>query len=158
MPIHSSRAATLLTAGAFALAVAVAPAVGILYAAPPALAEGEGGVPEPQPVPVPAPQADQPGNSAGCQSGESLDPSTGNCVPTMTPLETTQGDQPQPDQAPPPQTGAETSTVVTGDPANLVPNLNGYPCTGYWESAACYAVSQTEGPPVEPKSTISSSP
>lgn len=156
MPIHSSRAATLLTAGAFALAVAVAPAVGLIYAAPQAVAEG--GVPGPQPVPVPTPGADQSGNSAGCQPGESLEASTGNCVPTMTPLDSTQGDGPQPAAAPPPQTGAQTSTTVTGDPTDLVPNLNGYPCTGYWESAACYAVSQSEGPPVEPKSTISSSP
>ncbi len=147
MPIHSSWAAKLVTAGVFALAVAAAPV---------AHAEGEGAIPAPEPVPAPAPAAVQPGGSGGCQSGESLDPTTGNCVPTMTPIATTQGDQAT-DELAPRTTQDVTSTAETGIAADMVPNINGYPCTGYWESAACYEASQDEVA-VQPKSTISSSP
>jgi len=154
MPIYSGRAAKLLTAGAFALAVAVAPAAGFMYAAPVAHAEGEGGVPEPVPAPVPEPQAQEPGNSAGCQPGESLDPSNGNCVPTMTPIPAGTGEAPIL-QAPARTTGETTSTFNTGEPADLVPNINGDPCSGYWESAVCLT---ENAPAVQPRSTISSSP
>ncbi|TGD84089.1 hypothetical protein BayCH28_27075 [Mycolicibacterium sp. CH28] len=147
MPIHSSWAAKLMTAGVFALAVAAAPV---------AHAEGEGAIPAPEPVPAPAPVAAQPSGSGGCQSGESLDASTGNCVPTMTPIATTQGDQAT-DEFQPRTTQDITSTAETGIAADMVPNINGYPCTGYWESAACYEASQGEAA-VQPKSTISSSP
>jgi hypothetical protein len=144
MPVHSTWMGKLLTASAFALAVA---------AAPMAHAEG-GGIPEPGPEPGPV--ASQPGGTAGCQSGESLDPSTGNCTPTMTPVATTNGDQAFEDLQPR-TTQDVTSTVETGVGADLVPNINGTPCTGYWESAACYETSQDEVA-VQPKSTISSSP
>lgn len=145
MPIQSRWAASLMTAGVFALAVAAAPL---------AHAEGEGGIPAPDPVP--APVASAPGDSAGCQSGESLDPNTGNCVPTMTPVATTEGDQAMADLQPR-TTQDVTSTAETGIAADMVPNINGYPCTGYWESAACYETSQDEVA-VQPKTTISSSP
>ena len=147
MPVHSTWVAKLLTASAFALAVATAPM---------AHAEGDGGIPAPEPVPGPQPVASQRGGTAGCQSGESLDPSTGNCVPTMTPVATTNGDQAI-DDLQPRTTRDVTSTAETGVGADLAPNINGTPCTGYWESAACYETSQDEVA-VQPKSTISSSP
>lgn len=147
MPVHSTWVAKLLTAGACALAVA---------AAPMAYAEGEGGIPAPEPVPAPQPAASQPGGSAGCQPDESTDPTTGDCVPTMTPVANTQGDQAF-DDLQPRTTQDITSTAETGIAADLVPNINGTPCTGYWESAACYETSQDEVA-VQPKTTISSSP
>jgi hypothetical protein len=156
MPIHSSRVAKLLTASVFALAVAATPAAGVLYTPPVAHAEGAGGVPEPEPVPVPRPEAQETGNSAGCQSGESLDPSTGNCVPAMTPIATTQGDQPI-EELQPRTTQYVTSTTNSGLGADMVPNINGYPCTGYWMSMACVETSGNEVP-VQPKSTLSTSP
>lgn len=113
MPIYSSRAAKLLTAGVFALAVAATPAAGLLYSPPAAHAEGSGGVPVPQPVPVPEP---------GAQAS----------------------------------TGETTSTIESGLPADLVPNINGDSCTGYWESTVCFAEQGQFA--VQPKSTISSSP
>ncbi|MGY4709593.1 hypothetical protein ACXDF8_08580 [Mycolicibacterium sp. CBM1] len=147
MPFQSSWLAKVVTASVFALAVA---------AAPTAHAEGEGAIPAPEPVPVPAPAAAQPGGSGGCQPGESLEASTGNCVPTMTPIDTTGGDQAI-DDLQPRTTQDVTTTSETGIAADLVPNINGTPCTGYWESAACYETSQDEVA-VTPKSTISSSP
>ena len=55
-------------------------------------------------------------------------------------------------------TGVETSTTVSGVGETLVPNINGYPCTGGWESAVCYAMGQDSMPAVQPRSTLSSSP
>ncbi|SBS77269.1 conserved exported hypothetical protein [uncultured Mycobacterium sp.] len=144
MPVHSTWMGKLLTASAFALAVA---------AAPMAHAEG-GGIPEPGPQPEPV--ASQPGGTAGCQSGESLDPSTGNCTPTMTSVATTNGDQAF-DDLQPRTTQDMTSTVESGVGADLVPNINGDSCTGYWQSTVCYEEDQ-DNVPVQPKSTISSSP
>jgi hypothetical protein len=152
MPLHSIRTAKLLAAGMFALAVAVTPAAGFLYSAPAAGAEG---VPDPAPVPVPVPELDvQPGNSAGCQPGESLNPENGNCEPTMSPVPADSGDA----AAVPPTstTGETTRTIDSGEPADLVPNINGDSCTGYWESTVCYAEQGQAA--VQPKSTISSSP
>ena len=60
------------------------------------------------------------------------------------------------DAAAAPNTGETTSTITTGDPADLVPNINGDSCTGYWESTVCYAEQGQAA--VQPKSTISSSP
>lgn len=143
MPVHSAWVGKLLTASAFALAVTTAP-----------MAHAEGGIPDPGPAPQPGvAQAD---GTAGCQSGESLDPSTGNCVPTMTSIATTNGDQAF-DDLQPRTTQDITATAETGIGADLVPNINGTPCTGYWESAACYEASQDEVA-VQPRSTISSSP
>ena len=132
MPIHFSWAAKLLTAGVFALAIAAAP-----------MAHAEGGGAIPAPEPAPAPVAAQPGGSGGCQSGESPDPTTGDCVPTMTPIASTQGDEAT-DDLQPRTTQDITSTAETGIAADTVPNINGYPCTGYWESAACYEAGQDE--------------
>ncbi|WP_142390001.1 hypothetical protein [Mycobacterium sp. shizuoka-1] len=146
MPIHVRWPVKLLTASVFALAVAAAPA---------AHAEGDGGIPAPEPVPVPAPVA-QPGGTGGCQAGESLDPSTGNCVPTMTPLADTDGDQAMEDLQPR-TTQDLSSTTESGIAADLVPNINGDSCTGYWQSTVCYEEGQ-DNVPVQPKSTISSSP
>ncbi|EHB57840.1 hypothetical protein MycrhDRAFT_0275 [Mycolicibacterium rhodesiae JS60] len=146
MPVQSTWVVKLLTASAFALAVSTAPL---------AHAEG-GGIPEPGPG-GPQPVASQPGGTGGCQSGESLDPSTGNCTPTMTPVATTNGGQPTDDLQPRTTQGVTTTTAESGIAADMVPNINGYPCTGYWESAACYEASQDEVA-VQPKSTLSSSP
>jgi hypothetical protein len=155
MPIYSSRAAKLLTASVFALAVTATPAVGLIYSAPAAHAEGSGGVPVPDPVPVPKPVAQEPAGSGGCQPGESLDPSNGNCLPAMSPLPAGAGDgaiTPPPANA----TGDTTRTIDSGEPADLVPNINGDSCTGYWESTVCYAEQGQAA--VQPKTTISSSP
>ena len=153
MPLHSTRTAKLLAASVFALTVAVTPAVGFLYSAPVAHAEGDGGVPDPAPVPVPEPDV-QPGSSAGCQSGESLNPENGNCEPTMSPVPAGSGEAAV---VPPTSTTGETTrTIDSGEPADLVPNINGDSCTGYWESTVCYAEQGQVA--VQPKSTISSSP
>ena len=155
MPINSSRVTKLVATGVFALAVAVTPAVGFLYAAPTAHAEGSGGVPNPEPAPVPDIQTQPSGDSSGCQAGESLDPANGNCIPTMSPIPAGAGEAPT-DQAPASTTGETTSTFETGIAADLVPNINGDSCTGYWESTVCYAEQGQAA--VQPRSTISSSP
>ena len=54
-------------------------------------------------------------------------------------------------------TGENSET--TGVPVNAVPNINGDSCTGGWESTVCYAEQQGDSPPpVEPRTSISSSP
>jgi hypothetical protein len=151
MPLYSTRTAKLLAASVFALAVAVAPAVGFLYSAP--VAHAEGGVPEPGPAPVPEPDV-QPGNSAGCQPDESLNPENGNCEPTMSPVPADSGDAAVVPTTS--TTGETTRTIDSGEPADLVPDINGDSCTGYWESTVCYAEQGQAA--VQPKSTISSSP
>lgn len=58
-----------------------------------------------------------------------------------------------------PQVGTgESSTSSYEDPLNTVPNINGDPCTGAWESTVCYAMNFDSAPAVQPRSTISSSP
>lgn len=55
--------------------------------------------------------------------------------------------------------GSQTSTTNSYlDPVNTVPNINGDPCTGQWESVACYAMHYDSPPEVQPRSTISASP
>lgn len=55
--------------------------------------------------------------------------------------------------------GVQTSTTNSYlDPMHTVPNLNGDPCTGQWESTACYAMNFDSAPAVQPRSTLSSSP
>ena len=152
MPLYSTRVAKLLAMTVFAIAAATTPAAGLLYSAP--VAHAEGGVPDPGPVTVPEPDAQQPGYSSGCQSGESLNPENGNCEPTMSPLTAGSGDDVA--AAPPSATGDTTRTIDSGLPADLVPNINGDSCTGYWESTVCYAEQGQAA--VQPKSTISSSP
>ena len=156
MPRQSSRVIKLLTASMFALAVASAPVAGLSFPLAAAHAEG-GGIPDPSiPDPGPVPAASSSDGSAGCQPDETFDPSNGNCVPAMTAITTTQGDQ-QVEELQPHTTQTITSTADTGIGADMVPNINGYPCTGYWESAACYEAGQ-DGVAVQPKSTLSSSP
>ena len=87
---------------------------------------------------------------------------------------------PNPDPVPVPgvgvegQTEASTGGVVSGgearvsapsvgtnssaDPLTMVPNINGDPCTGQWESTVCYAMHYDSPPAVVPRSTVSSSP
>jgi len=142
MPVHSTWVGKLLTAGVFASAIATAPM---------AYAEGIPG----DPGPAPQPSVSQPGGSGDCQSGESMDAS-GNCTPMMSAVPNTQGDDAF-DDLQPRTTQDVTTTSDTGVGADLVPNINGTPCTGYWESAACYEASQGEVA-VQPKSTLSSSP
>jgi len=149
MPIQSSRAAKLLAARVFALAIAA----GLLVS--PAVAHADNGLPEPQPVLQPQPEPEQSGGSGGCQAGESLDESNGNCVPTMAQIPASGGGE---SVAPTPMTGTgdTTSTIQSGIGADLVPNINGDSCSGYWESTVCFA---EQGPAaVQPRTTISSSP
>ncbi|WP_445168418.1 hypothetical protein ACTXG7_03235 [Mycolicibacterium sp. Dal123E01] len=74
----------------------------------------------------------------------------------MTSIDTTSGDQAF-DDLQPRTTQDVTSISDTGVGADLVPNINGTPCTGYWESAVCYEEGQ-DNVAVQPKSTLSSSP
>lgn len=55
-------------------------------------------------------------------------------------------------------TETETTSTTSGVGANQVPNINGYPCTGYWQSMACIAQGEADVPAVQPRSTLSSSP
>lgn len=59
-----------------------------------------------------------------------------------------------------PEVGVEgTNSETTGVPVDAVPNINGDSCTGGWESTVCYAEQQGDSPPpVEPRTSISSSP
>lgn len=123
----------------------------MLGVAPAALAEG---VPVPDPVPVPAPAPEQSG-AAGCQGGQVMQ--DGNCVPAMSPVGT-QGAEADPADVPLRYTETESSTTTSGIGSNLVPNINGYPCTGYWQSMACVAQGEADMPMVQPRSTLSDSP
>ncbi len=90
-------------------------------------------LPEPEPVPVPEPAVEG--------------------VPAPAPV--TGGET----RVAAPQVGTgESSTSSYADPLNTVPNINGDPCTGAWESTVCYAMNFDEAPAVQPRSTISSSP
>jgi len=146
MPIRSGQAVKMMTASVFAAAA-------LLCASPAAFAEGGGGIPNPEPVPVPA-ETSAAGGQGECQAGESVDAANGNCVPTMTPIATGGDDAPV---APDPTTGTGdvTSSTATGVGADLVPNINGDPCSGYWESDVCLA---ENAPAVQPRSTLSTSP
>ena len=131
----------VLTAGVLTAGV-------MLGIAPAALAE-----PVPEPDPAPAPVASSSGDTAGCAGGEVV--KDGNCVPAMTPVAPTNG---EPAQTPLRYTENESSSTDSGLPVDLVPNINGESCTGYWTSGACYAQQFNTGPAVTPKSTLSSSP
>ena len=133
------------------LSVGVLAAGVMLSVAPLALAEP---VPGPEPVPVPAPAPE--GGASGCQDGEVIQ--DGNCVPNMTPVTTGEGAVGPITDAPLRYTDDHTSTTESGLPADLVPNLDGTPCTGYWMSAACYEMNLDKGPAVVPRSTLSDSP
>ncbi len=119
--------------------------------------------PDPDPV-VPTPDLTVPAVAApgspvvesgatGCQDGQAMQ--NGNCVPAMSAVPSTAGggaDDPVPIRV----TDTQTSTFTTGIGADLVPNLNGTPCTGYWSSMACNAAGDV--PAVQPRSTLSTSP
>jgi hypothetical protein len=139
-----------MTTLARALAAGLLSAVVAFLAAPAAVAEP---VPGPEPVPVPAPVPIE--GTAGCQGGEVMQ--DGNCVPTMAPVTTT-GDGDDLEHVPLRYTETETTTTASGIGADLVPNINGYPCTGYWQSMACVAEGEADMPAVQPRSTLSSSP
>ena len=82
----------------------------------------------------------------------------GNCVPNMTPVVTDEDSEQSFPQAPLRYSDEHTSTTQSGLPMDLVPNINGTPCTGYRMSGACYAEAQDRMPAVVPKSTLSDSP
>ncbi|MGI9124490.1 MAG: hypothetical protein ACR2JM_07025 [Mycobacterium sp.] len=137
-----SRPRRVLTAGLLAAGV-------MLGIAPAASAEG---IPNPDPAPMP-----DMGSGAGlCQDGEVMQ--DGNCVPAMSPV----GSDAAAVAPQPAVTGIgpeSSSTTSYSDPAYSVPNINGDPCTGAWESTACYAMNMGDsGPAVVPHSTLSSSP
>lgn len=112
-------------------------------------------VPGPEPVPIPAPPTG--GDSDGlCQAGEVMH--YGNCIPAMTPVNTDPAGEAEM-TVPLRLSESHTSTIESGLPSDLVPNINGTPCTGYWMSTACYAENMGDSAPeVVPRSTFSSSP
>lgn len=83
----------------------------------------------------------EPGSTlAQCTSGEEMDTFTTTCVPFMVP------------KSPP----LFTTTAANPD----VPEIDGIPCIGH-NSGACMGLAEEQasmGPPVQPRSTISSSP
>lgn len=143
----------MLTAGVIAAGMLLG--ISPVAAADPVLLDNP--VPGPEPVPVPAPApAPEPGPAPSqCQDGEVMH--DGNCVPNMSAADSEVGGAAMP-EAPLRVTDDQTSSADTGVPADVVPNLNGTPCTGEWMSGACYAESMDPGGPVVPKSTLSSSP
>lgn len=81
-----------------------------------------------------------PSLAQGCQSGEEMDTFTTTCTPFLVP------------SSPP----LFTTTAANPD----VPEIAGIPCIGH-NSGACLGLAEEEqamGPPVQPRSTISSSP
>ncbi len=104
-----------------------------LWAAAPAVAEP---LPNPEPVPVPGVEAESAPVTGGTGGGEVrvAAPQVGG--------------------------GGEVRSATGGylDPVNIVPNINGDPCTGAWESTACYAMNFDSPPAVQPRSEISASP
>jgi hypothetical protein len=147
--------AKLLAVGALAAAAVAAPAVApaaLIPTLPAAYAEP---VPDPGPEPLPQPGETGAIGANDCGSGEfrGVD---GDCVPDMGASAATNNIEPAPELAPR-TTQDTTSTVVTGEGSNLVPNINGDSCTGYWQSVACYEMDQ-DNVPVQPRSTLSSSP
>lgn len=144
------RSSVAKTGAASALLVAGA----LLSGAPAVLAAP---VPSPEPVPVPEPSSGAVSSGeGGCQAGEAM--VDGNCVPAMTEQPSTAGGQGStefPERTSQVQSSSSTSYT---DPAHMVPNLNGDPCTGYWESTACYAMNFDTAEAVQPRSSLSSSP
>ncbi len=130
---------------------AAALAAAALSVAPAALAEP---LPGPNPIPVPGPGGYEQGG--GCVTGEVME--NGGCVSANTSPMT--GGETR-IAAPSVGGGGEVATTTTNsylDPMHTVPNLNGDPCTGQWESTACYAMNFDSAPAVQPRSTLSSSP
>ncbi|MCV7282497.1 hypothetical protein H7J88_22955 [Mycolicibacterium flavescens] len=76
----------------------------------------------------------------GCQGGEEMDVYSTTCVPFLVP------------HSPP----MFTTTAANPD----IPEIDGIPCTGH-NSGQCIGLAEDQaamGPPVQPRSTISSSP
>lgn len=134
-----------------ALGVAALTAGVMLGLAPAALA---GPPPDPDPA-VPAPGSPVESGTTGCQDGQAL--KDGNCVPAMSGVAGTAGGSADV-SVPLRLTDTQTSTFTTGIAADLVPNINGTPCTGYWSSMACDAEGEADLPSIQPRSTLSSSP
>jgi hypothetical protein len=90
-------------------------------------------LPEPEPVPVPQPAVEGVPAPAPEADGETrvAAPQVGN---------------------------GESGTSSYEDTLHTVPNINGDPCTGAWESTVCYAMNFDDAPAVQPRSTVSSSP
>lgn len=138
-PVRQVLSAAVLAAGVM---LSIAPAA---HANP---------VPDPEPVPTPGLGGD--GGGAGCQGGEVMQ--DGNCVPAMTAVGSTAGGDDDPADVPLRYNETESSTTYSGVGADLVPNINGTPCTGYWMSMACAASAEADVPGVRPHSTLSTSP
>jgi hypothetical protein len=146
--------AKLLAAGALAAAAVAAPAMApaLIPTLPAAHAEP---VPEPGPEPLPQPGETGAIGADDCGPGD-VRGVDGDCVPAMGTSSGPVNVEPAPELAPR-TTQDTTSTTVTGEGSNLVPNINGDSCTGYWQSVACYEMDQ-DNVPVQPRSTLSSSP
>lgn len=111
--------------------------------------------PNPDPGPAPAPAIPAVGDTASCANGEVVQ--DGNCVPAMSTVPDTAGGGAE-EAVPLRINETESSSVTSGIGADLVPNINGTPCTGYWSSMACEAQSQSDQPAVQPRTTLSTSP
>lgn len=133
-------------------AAAAVLAAGVMLGVAPAA----GAEPVPDPDPVVPPTSSGIGGGGGCQGGEVL--RDGNCVPNMTPVTTDEDDEQAMPEAPLRYSDSHSSTSVSGVPTDLVPNINGTPCTGYWMSGACYAEAQDNAAVAVPRSTLSDSP
>lgn len=154
MQMNAHFASKALAASVFAIAAAIAPAAGFGQAIPAAYAEP---VPDPGPGPdlQPQPEAGAVGGEDECGAGE-VRGADGDCVPAMGAERATNDIQPEP-EAQPRTTQDTVSSTTSGEGANLVPNINGDSCTGYWQSVACYEMDQDQVA-VQPRSTLSSSP
>lgn len=109
----------------------------LVFSAPTALAQPLPVEPGPGPVPgpVPVPTITNNGTAVGSQ-GTGVESSSVGA-----------------------STGVESSTTTSYvNPLTNVPNINGDPCSGAWESVVCYSMQQGNVPVVQPRSTISSSP
>ena len=108
-------------------------------------------LPNPDPVPVPGAGGAESGGS--CMAGEVY--ANGACVSQSE--SSAGGGQTNISS---PSVGASQSKTTNSyvDPLYTVPNINGDPCTGQWESVACYAMHSDAAPAVQPRSTLSSSP
>jgi hypothetical protein len=141
----------LLAVSVFSAAAVVAPAVASTVLVPSAYADA---------IPEPGPEMPQPGESGAigaddCGSGETRG-ADGVCVAAMGGVAAPEEAQPEPELAPR-TTQDITTTSATGVGSNLIPNINGDSCTGYWQSVACYEMDQ-DNVAVQPRSTLSSSP
>lgn len=124
---------------------------GVMLSVAPAAFAG----PPPEPDPAPAPTASADAGTAGCADGQVMQ--DGNCVPAMSSIPDTDGGGAEM-QTPLRYSDTESSTATTGIGADLVPNINGTPCTGYWSSMACEAETEADLPAVQPRTTLSDSP